>query len=141
MFFRKKIRYTFILPSVTLLLVGITTGSRTFIFTLFIILLVFLYFKFQKHKFVYILIVLALLSLFIVLVNLPFMSTLKDRILRAFGTFFGTGTKVDTSSIERAIWMDYGFSLGFRRLLYNPHASHHNTYTPKKQIPRLNKGG
>ena len=32
-------------------------------------------------------------------------------------------------------------SLGFRRLLYNPHASHHNTYTPKKQIPRLNKGG
>lgn len=32
-------------------------------------------------------------------------------------------------------------ALGFRRLLYNPYASHSSTYTPRKQIPRLNKGG
>ena len=32
-------------------------------------------------------------------------------------------------------------SLGFRRLLYNPHAAHPKAYTPKKQIPSLAKGG
>ena len=32
-------------------------------------------------------------------------------------------------------------SLGFRRLLYNPYASHPKAYTPKEHIPRLNKGG
>lgn len=31
-------------------------------------------------------------------------------------------------------------SLGFRRLLYNPHARHHNKYVPKNHIPRLGKG-
>ena len=51
LFFKKKIRFAFILPTLTSLLVGITTGSRTFIFALIIVLLVFLYFKFQKHKF------------------------------------------------------------------------------------------
>ena len=32
-------------------------------------------------------------------------------------------------------------SLGFRRLLYNPHAAHPKAYTPRKQIPSLAKGG
>jgi len=31
-------------------------------------------------------------------------------------------------------------SLGFRRLLYNPHASHYRRYTSSNQIPRLGKG-
>ena len=118
LFYKKKIRFAFILPALTSLLVGITTGSRTFIFALIIVLLVFLYFKFQKHKFIYLLVVLGIFTLFIVLINLPFMSTLRERLLRAFGTIFGTGNKVDTSAIERTLWMDYGFSLGFRRMLF-----------------------
>lgn len=32
-------------------------------------------------------------------------------------------------------------SLGFRRLLYNPHARHPKRYIPNNQIPRLNKVG
>ena len=32
-------------------------------------------------------------------------------------------------------------ALGFRRLLFNPHASHPKAYTPRKQIPSLHKGG
>lgn len=32
-------------------------------------------------------------------------------------------------------------SLGFRRLLYNPYASHPKPYTPRTKIPRLDKGG
>lgn len=31
-------------------------------------------------------------------------------------------------------------ALGFRRLLYNPYASHPKAYTPRKEIPRLGKG-
>lgn len=31
-------------------------------------------------------------------------------------------------------------SLGFRRLVYNPHARHHEKYVPKNYIPRLGKG-
>ncbi len=118
LFWKNKIRYAFILPALTSFLVGITTGSRTFLFALIIVLLVFLYFKFQKHKFIYLLVVLGIFTVFIVLINLPFMATLRDRLLRAFGTFFGTGTKVDTSAIERTLWMDYGFTLGFRRILF-----------------------
>ncbi len=118
LFFKKKIRFAFILPALTSFFVGITTGSRTFIFASIIVLIVFLYFKFRQHKFIYLLVVLGILTLFIILISLPFMSTIRDRLLRAFGTFFGFGIKVDTSSIERTLWMDYGFSLGFRRLLF-----------------------
>ena len=32
-------------------------------------------------------------------------------------------------------------ALGFRRLLFNPYASHPKAYTPRKQIPSLHKGG
>ena len=32
-------------------------------------------------------------------------------------------------------------SLGFRRLLYNPYATHPKSYTPRKEIPRLEKRG
>ena len=118
LFFKKKIRYAFILPALTSLLVGITTGSRTFIFAVIIVILVFLYFKFQRHKFIYLLVVLGFFTIFIVLINLPFMTTMRERLLRALGTVFGIGTKVDTSTIERTLYMDYGFSMGLRRLLF-----------------------
>ena len=118
LFFKKKIRFAFILPALTSLLVGITTGSRTFLVAAIVILFVFLYFKFQKHKFIYLLVVLGIFALLILLINLPFMTTLRERLLRAFDTFFGTGNKVDTSTIGRMLWMDYGFSLGFKRLLF-----------------------
>ena len=118
LFFKKKIRFAFIVPALSSLLVGITTGSRTFIVASLIVLLVFLFFKFQKHKFIYLLVVLGIFTIFIVLINLPFMTTLRERFLRVFDTFFGTGTKVDTSTIGRMLWLDYGFTLGFKRLLF-----------------------
>lgn len=118
LFFKKKIRYFFILPILTSLLVGITTGSRTFLIASIIVLLVFLFFKFQKHKFIYLLVVLSIIALSIILINLPFMTTLRERLLRVFNTFFGSGNKVDTSTIGRMLWMDYGFTLGFKRMLF-----------------------
>lgn len=118
LFWNRKIRFVFILPVMTSLLVGITTGSRTFLVIIVLILLIFLFFKFSKHKFIYLGVVVSITVIGIVLLNMPFLSTMKDRLIRAFGTLFGTASKVDTSTLERAVMIDYGFSLGSRRLFF-----------------------
>lgn len=112
LFLNKKIRFAFILPVLTSLLVGISTGSKTFVLALVVFVSVFLYFKFKKHKLIYLIVLVTSLTIGIVFLNLPFMETMRDRIVRSLGTIFGFGTRVDTSTIERAIWIDYGFTLG-----------------------------
>ena len=118
LFIPKKIRYLFVIPLLTSLLVGIVTGSRSFIVAVAIFMVVLLYFKFKKHKFVYLIIIVSIAVLFLVLLNLPFMSTIKQRIVDAIGTLFGFSTKADTSTISRTIWIDYGFYLGARNLMF-----------------------
>lgn len=117
LFLNEKIRYVFIIPVLTSLLVGISTGSRTFILALVVFIVVFLYFKFKKHKFIYLIVLAASIGLGVILLNLPFMETMKDRIIRGLGTIFGFGTRVDTSTVERAIWIDYGFTLGSKNAI------------------------
>lgn len=117
LFWKKAYRYLFIVPAFTSLIVGITTGSRTFILALAVFILVFLYFKFKKYKIIYLIVVAATLLIGILLLNLPFMATMKDRIVRSLGTIFGFGTRVDTSTIERVIWSDFGFTLGSKNIL------------------------
>ena len=117
-FWKNKFRYLFILPLLTITLMGLTTGSKTFILLFGVFLLIYLFFVFKKHKFIYFIVVLGLLVLSIVLLNLPFLSTIKDRLLLSLGTIFGFGPKTDTSTLERAIWFDYGFYLGFKRLIF-----------------------
>lgn len=117
-FWNKKIRFSFILPVLTSLLVGITTGSRTFLVIVGIVILIFLFFKFSKHKFIYLGIVAGLIVVGVLLLNLPFLSIMKGRLLRAIETLFGTASKVDTSTLERAVMIDYGFSLGSKRLFF-----------------------
>lgn len=118
LFWNKKIRFTFIVPAFSSLIVGLTTGSRSFLLIVLFVVLVFLYFKFQKHKLIYLIVVLTTIGLFIILLFLPFMSTLRERLLQAIGTIFGTGAKADTSTIERVLWMDYGFYLGAKNILF-----------------------
>lgn len=118
LFWNKKIRYAFILPIVTSLLVGATTGSRTFLVIVAVVILIFLFFKFSNHKLIYLGVVSGLVIIGIILLNMPFLSTMKDRFVRAIETFFGTASKVDTSTLERAVMIDYGFLLGSRKLLF-----------------------
>ena len=47
---------------------------------------------------------------------MPFMEGIKDRIIVAFKTLFGTAEKADTATIERAVYVDYGFFLGSKNL-------------------------
>lgn len=118
LFLKNKRKYLYILPVMTSLLVGITTGSRTFLVIVVLILLIFFYFKFSKHKILYLAVILSLLAIGILLINMPFLSTMKERLIRAIETLFGTASKVDTSTLERAVMIDYGFALGSRRLIF-----------------------
>ena len=116
LFLKKRWSFVFVVPTFASLLVGIVTGSRSFILAFAVFVVVFLYFKFQKHKFIYLIVLAASIGLGILLLNLPFMSTIKDRIVRSLGTIFGFGTRVDTSTVERVIWTDYGFFLGSKNV-------------------------
>lgn len=114
LFWNSKFRYLFIASIITSLWVGITTGSRTFIIAAYAIALVMLFFKFSKHKVIYIVsvVVFTLLILFI------FNAVFENRLLAAFQTLIGTSIKSDTATISRELYMDYGFLLGSRNLIF-----------------------
>ena len=117
-FAKPKIRFLHLISVGSFTVVGITTGSRTFIILYVIVLLLFIYFRFKKQKLLFFAILILLVILGFVFINLPFMATLKTRFISVIGTFFGNGnTKTDTAALERVLWMDYAFALGERNLL------------------------
>lgn len=117
LFHESKLRYFMVVPFLLISLIGITTGSRTFIVAFVVVILTMLFFRFKKHKLLYLVIVVSLIILFIVLINLPFAYTIKQRFERFFNTLFTDTTRVDTSTIERVVWFDYGFTLGFKNII------------------------
>lgn len=118
LFGKKFVRFCFVLPLLTTLLVGITTGSKTFIVAVGVFAISLLFFRLKNHKLIFLISLGALAALGIVLINLPFLQTLKTRIIDSFQTLIGTSSKADTSTIERAVWIDYGFYLGARNVLF-----------------------
>lgn len=117
LFYKKRIRFFQIIPLIFSIIVGVSTGSRTFIFAVILLVILFLFFVFKKHKWIY-LITLAILTIaFILFLQIPFMATIRDRLIIAFQTIFGVGNNVDTSTLSRMIWLDYGFFLGLKNAL------------------------
>ena len=116
LFIGGKYRWLFILPLLTLLVVGIATASRTFIVAFVVITLVITFFKFKKHLISYFIVVGIFLIILIVMFNMPFLTTVRDKFIRIFWTFFTDSTRVDTSTIERVTWLNYGFYLGNKHL-------------------------
>lgn len=117
LFWKPKWKYLFILPFLAIGLAGVSTGSRTFIVAILVIALSLLFFRFKKHKLLMLIIIVTTVVLFVVIINLPFAQTLKNRFERFFNTFFNESARVDTSAIERTLWFDYGFGLGFKNLI------------------------
>ena len=117
LFISKRIRWFFVAPILSTILVGIVTGSKSFILAIAIFVIILLFFKFKKHKLIYIIIVASLIGLSIILLNLPFMATIKQRLVDSIETLLGISTKADTSTISRSIWIDYGFYLGTRNMI------------------------
>lgn len=118
LFWKKKIRYLFILPFLISCLVGISTGSRSFLIIAVLFVLLFLYFALKKHKLIYLIALAITIVLFIVLLNLPFMQVIKDRIVAAFKTLLGIADKVDSSTLARENYIAYGFYLGSKNMLF-----------------------
>ena len=118
LFSKKKLYWLMIVPVAASFLVGLTTGSRTFLIMSVIFVILFLFFKFKKHPFIFLISLGILVGVGIIVINLPFLSTLKERLFRFVGTLFGGNTKVDTSTVERIVWTDYGFYLGFKKLIF-----------------------
>lgn len=118
LFEKKVFRFCFSLPLLTNLLVGITTGSKTFILAIGVFAISLLFFRFKNHKIIFLISLGILIGIGLILINLPFLQTLKVRIVDAFQTLIGISSKADTSTIERVVWIDYGFYLGARNVLF-----------------------
>lgn len=116
-FSTKKINLFYLVPSFSFGLVGLMTGSRTFIVTLIVTLIILVAIKFKRRPILLIIIYGVLIFLVILFFSLPVFATINERFIRFFGTFFKESTKIDTSALERTIWMQYGFNLGAGNLI------------------------
>lgn len=134
LFKKGKLRFLFIIPALSFLLVGFTTGSRTFLISLFVIFICFILLRFKKHIFIASIIVVTAITLaFILIYNLPFLATIKYRLEDTFNFFTEGGAS--GSTLERILWQKYGFYLASRRIFFGfgesgfAIASGVNTYT------------
>lgn len=118
LFIKKKIRFIFLLQILSSFIVGISTGSRTFFVTCFVFLLIYSFFAFRKHKWIYLISIGTLIVVTAILLSLPTFSFIKQRLLDALGTIFGTATRYDNATVERVTWIDYGIVMGSKNLLF-----------------------
>ncbi len=117
LFWKKKIKYVLLIALAAIGIVGFSTGSRTFIVAIIVIALTLLFFRFGKHKLLFLILVAGTVVLLLVIINLPFAYTLKYRFQSFFNTLFTDSAKVDTSTLERMLWFDYGFAIGFKNIV------------------------
>lgn len=128
--YKKRIDWLFIIPCVFLLFLGLFTGSRQYIITTGFTFVVVVFVCFRKKKWVAFLVVVVFAILFLLLLQLPFLSSLKERIVRGISTLFGIGNaKYDPSAVQRTVWPQYGFSLGSRVMLFGYGAEGFSIYS------------
>lgn len=117
LFVKGKRKWFYLIPSFSIFLVGLTTGSRTFLLATMLMAILFVFFRLIHHKLLFLFVFALLVLAFIVLINIPFMATLKERIIKMFATFFSETYTFDYSSVSRTIWFDYGFILGGKNMI------------------------
>lgn len=105
------------------ILCGFSTGSKTFLFLMMLtsVLTIFLFFG-KKKLYISIIIVAIAGALFVLLLNLPVFSTMKDRFLTMFSTLTnksieGTNTS-DMSTIGRIQMFLNGLEMFFRKPMF-----------------------
>lgn len=116
LFYKKKIDLLFIISFLLFAVLGITTGSRTFIVSIGAAIIVLLFLRLYNHKFIFLIIVACTIGLSLLLFNLPLLATIKHRFEQMFSTLLG-GNSVEMSTIQRILWKKYGFYLGLKNLL------------------------
>lgn len=118
LFAKKKRELLSILLLPFFIVVGLLTGSRTFFISVAISSIVLVFARFKSNKMILIGVLIGLITIATIIINLPFLSFLKEQIIKAFNTIFGIGeTAFDGSTMQRMLWQRYGFYLGTRNFL------------------------
>ena len=114
---RGWIKLVYLLPIITIVVVGFVTQSRSFVFGFAVVLILMLFLRMYHHKLLFVLLLALLVAAFFILINLPFLAALKVRLEDMINTFFSDSSKIDYSSVSRTIWLDYGFYLGSKNII------------------------
>lgn len=118
LFCKGKIKFIYLVPLLSIFVVGLTTGSRTFVIASLLLIVLLSFFRLIHHKLLFLIVLVSLIAVFFVLINIPFMDTLRERLLKMITTFFTDSATYDYSSISRTIWFDYGFALGSKNVIF-----------------------
>lgn len=119
LFFEKRRELFYLIPTVICFVLGFFTGSRAFIVSVLSGSIVVLFIRLIKHKLIFLLVLAIIIGAFFGLMQLPALSFLKEQFERTIYTIFGIGnSKIDTSTVQRIIWPDYGFYLGGKNLIF-----------------------
>ena len=117
LFSKKRIEFLNLIPSLVFVFLGITTGSRSFVITSSLLVLLLIILRFRKRKILLAIVLVSFAGLVFLLINLPFMNTIKNRMLDMIRTVF-TGTEAEGSTIQRSIMQQYGFYFGVKNMLF-----------------------
>lgn len=117
--FKKKKELFYLLCAAIFFFLGLFTGSRSFIVVSFLGAIVNLFIRFRRKKIIFVIVLGVLIGLFFILINIPELSFLKDQFDRAIYTIFGIGnSKVDHSTVERAVWSQYAYTLSGKNAIF-----------------------
>ena len=123
----KKIYLINTLPILVFLAIGFLTGSKTFVFCTSIILIIMLFIRLKKHKWIFLIVLILLIAAIIGVLQLPFLSTIKNRIEIMFNVLTGSGS--DTSTTTRALWQYYAIVLGSQNIFTGYGSNGFNIYS------------
>ena len=116
---KNKRELLYILLALSFIYLGLFTGSRAFIFSIAVLFIAILYIKLRNRKFIFFILLTAFVILLVLLV--AFVKPLRIQFEKTIYTLFGIGNpdpkNIDTSSIERVLWMRYGFSMGSKNII------------------------
>ena len=127
---KRWFEWVHIIPCVVMLVLGFFTGSRHYIITTGAAFLTTMMVAFRKRKWLAPLLFAIAIGLLIVVIQIPSLAFLKERIDRGISTIFGTGNaKYDPSAVQRFIWPRYGFNIGSRVLLFGYGAEGFSIYS------------
>lgn len=96
------------------------SGSRGALFSCLLEIFLFLYFKFgKKHKMLFLVLMFALIVLFVLVIQLPLFSELKNRLIgMVVGIFNPTSGSLDMSTYSRLKLFEEGLSLWARNPIF-----------------------
>lgn len=112
----KEKKYWLLLLNLPFILIGVSTGSKKTYFAFVLLFLFVLYLLLRKHPFVYLFSVIGVFILSILALQLPFMSSVKERIYEMIGFIF-TGV-IDVSSYERLTFSQNAFYLFSKNVFF-----------------------